>query len=65
MLMWRNGRRARFRSLWKQFHAGSSPVISTKQNNPNQFKRIVFLLTTYCYDKCGINYERLDEKQHA
>lgn len=30
MLMWRNGRRARFRSLWEQSHAGSNPVISTK-----------------------------------
>ena len=29
MRMWRNGRRARFRSLWEKSHAGSSPVIRT------------------------------------
>ena len=34
MRMWRNGRRARFRSLWEKSHAGSSPVIRT-----NSFER--------------------------
>ena len=29
MRMWRNGKRVRFRSLWEQSFAGSSPVIRT------------------------------------